>query len=281
MADPRFSVCLTFDFDGISAWIGSVKSRNPSMLSRGEFCAVAVPRILALLSKYDIAATFSVPGHSALAYPDAVRQMRDGGHEIVHHGWVHENPADFDEAGERLNLERGLDALEKTAGVRPIGYRSPAWDISERTISLLKDYGFLYDSSFMGNDYTPYYLRSGDQWSVDGPYAFGAATDLIEIPVAWHLDDFPMFEFVPGVFNALNPPSAVEEIWNGDFDWGYANMPGGVLTITLHPQVIGRGHRLLMLERLIRRFGESDGVAFETMAQVATRWQASNPPSPA
>jgi peptidoglycan/xylan/chitin deacetylase (PgdA/CDA1 family) len=274
---PRFSICLTFDFDAISSWIGSVKTRNPSALSRGEFGAVAVPRILALLDRYGVRSTFGVPGHSAYAYPDIVRQIRDAGHEIGHHGWVHENPADFDEAGERRVLEQGLSALDKVAGVRPVGYRSPAWDVSERTIGLLREYGFLYDSSFMGHDYSPYYLRDGDSWSSDGPYVFGQQTELVEIPVAWYLDDFPHMEFVPGYFSALNPPSAVEEIWGGDFDWGYVNMPGGVLTITLHPQVIGRGHRLLMLERLIRRFQAQEGVAFEAMETVAARWKAANP----
>lgn len=278
---PRFTVCLTFDFDAISSWIGSVRTRNPSAISRGEFGAVAVPRILDLLARYDIRSTFYVPGHSALAYPDIVREIRNAGHEIGHHGWVHENPADFDEAGERRLLDKGLEALQRIAGVRPAGYRSPAWDVSNRTISLLRDYGFLYDSSFMGKDYSPYYLRDGDSWSSDGPYVFGPLTDLVEMPVAWHLDDVPHFEFLPGVFGAMNPPSVVEEIWGGDFDWGYANQPGGVLTITMHPQVIGRGHRLLMLERLIRRFSEHEGVAFEALESVAARWKGANPPASA
>jgi peptidoglycan/xylan/chitin deacetylase (PgdA/CDA1 family) len=279
MPARKFSVCLTFDFDAMSAWVGTVKTRNPSMVSRGEFGAVAVPRILALLAKYDIEASFAIPGHTALAFPDLVREIRDGGHEIVHHGWVHENPADFDEAGERNILDQGLAALHKTAGVTPRGYRSPAWDVSTRTISLLREYGFLYDSSFMGNDYSPYYLRDGDSWSLDGPYVFGKPTDLVEIPVAWHLDDFPQMEFVPGFGTTLNPPSIVEEVWRGDFDWGYANIPGGLLDITMHPQVIGRGHRLLMLERLIVYYRSHVGVAFESLGKVAARWKVENPPA--
>ena len=104
---------LTFDFDAMSVWLGSYKSRNPSMISRGEFGAIAVPRILDLLKKHDLQATFCVPGHTALAYPDIVRRIDAEGHEIAHHGWVHENPADFSEAEERANLDRGLDALHR------------------------------------------------------------------------------------------------------------------------------------------------------------------------
>lgn len=277
MTDPRFSVCLTFDFDAMSAWIGSAKTRNPSAISRGEFCAVAIDRILKLLRRYDLPATFYIPGHTALAFPDHVKAIRDAGHEIGHHGWIHENPADFDVKGERDILDRGLDALHKAAGVRPTGYRSPAWDVSTRTIALLREYGFLYDSSFMGNDVLPYYLREGDIADTEGPYVFGQPVELVEIPVAWHLDDFPNFEFLPGFTTALNPPSAVEEIWFGDFQWGYENVEGGVLDLTMHPQVIGRGNRMLMLERLINRIRDHDGVAFERMETVASRWKARNP----
>lgn len=81
------TVCLTFDVDGMSAWIGSVKSNNPSVLSRGEFTVVGTPRILNLLAKKHIQATFFIPGHTAYAFPDLVKQIRDAGHEIGHHGW--------------------------------------------------------------------------------------------------------------------------------------------------------------------------------------------------
>ncbi|WP_157221141.1 polysaccharide deacetylase family protein [Flavisphingomonas formosensis] len=183
----RFTVCLTFDFDAISGWITTVGTRNPSMISRGEFGAFAIPRILALLDRYDIAASFAVPGHTAYAYPDEVRMIRDAGHEILHHGWMHENPSDLDEARERRVLEQGLEALHAVAGVVPAGYRSPAWDISPHTLGLLMEYGFFYDSSFMARDFHPYYLRDGDVISADGPYVFGREVELVEMPVAWQI----------------------------------------------------------------------------------------------
>lgn len=276
-AEPRLSCCLTFDFDAMSVWIGSMKSNNPSMISRGEFGATALPRILELTQRYNILATFFVPGHTALAFPDLVKRIADEGHEIGHHGWVHENPADFAEAGERLNLERGFDALEKAAGVRPVGYRSPAWDFSPNTVNLLVENGFLYDSSCMANDFYPYYLRAQDEWSEDGPYKFGDTVDLVEIPATWGLDDFPPFEFILGGNTGLSAPSAVEEVWRGDFDYAFEHCPGGVYDLTMHPQVIGRGHRMLMLERLIEYFGSHDGVVFETMSTYAQRWREEHP----
>ncbi len=270
------TICLTFDVDGMSSWIGTGRSRNPSAISRGEFTSVATPRVLALLARHAIPASFCVPGHTACAYPDLVRAIRDAGHEIVHHGWVHENPADFDEAGERRNLERGLEALERTAAVRPLGYRSPAWDFSEHTIALLLEYGFTFDSSLMGDDFSPYYARRDDRVEQDAPYRFGPLTELVELPVTWGLDDFPPFEFVPRFSQGLSAPSAVEEIWRGDFDYALQHCPGGVYTLTLHPEVIGRGHRLLMLERLVGYMREHD-VRFATLGDVATRWKAEHP----
>lgn len=275
MESPHLSCCLTFDFDAMSVWIGSFGSNSPSTISRGEFGAVAVPRILEILSKNEIRSTFCIPGHTAFAYPELVRAIHGGGHEIAHHGWVHENPASLDRDAERTVLLRGLEALERTAGVRPVGYRSPAWDLSPDSVGLLLDEGFLYDSSCMGNDFSPYYLRQGDAWSTTEPFVFGEPCDLVEVPVTWGLDDFPVFEFVPGG-PGLSSPSAVEEIWRGDFDYAYANCPGGVYTLTMHPQVIGRGHRLLMLERLIDYFKSHPGVVFESMGAYVQRWKSAH-----
>ena len=272
----KISCCITFDFDGMSSWIGSAKSRNPSMISRGQFGAVAIPRILDLLDRYMVRSSFAVPGHTAYAYPGLVQDIFARGHEIVHHGWVHENPADFDEAGERNLLDQGLEALQKVVGIRPSGYRSPAWDFSERTVDLLIEYGFEYDSSCMGHDFYPYYLRTGDEWSTDSAYRFGSVTELVELPVYWGLDDFPFSEFVMGLNEGLKAPSAVEEMWRGDFDFAKQNCPDGLFTLTLHPQTIGRGNRMLMLERLLQYFSEH-GAKFEVMGEYAQRWTVANP----
>jgi peptidoglycan/xylan/chitin deacetylase (PgdA/CDA1 family) len=272
------AVCLTFDVDGMCSWITTMKSNNPSALSRGEFTTVATPRVLRLLKKYDIQATFFVPGHTACAFPDMIRQIHDAGHEIGHHSWAHENPATLEEADERRILERALRALERGAGVRgPLGYRSPAWDFSKNTVKLLIELGFLYDSSCMGDDFNPYYLRTDDQWSADDPYLFGPLTSLVELPVTWGLDDFPPFETLVGVNPGQSAPSAVEEIWYGDFEYALNSCSGGVYTLTMHPEFIGRGHRILMLERLINRFTAHSGVRFCTLRDYAARWKANNP----
>ena len=247
------------------------------MISRGEFGAVVgIQRILDLLKKKNIQATFCVPGHTARAYPILIQRIHGEGHEIVHHGWVHENPADFDRDGEKRILELGLEALNEAAEVRPNGYRSPSWNMSPNSIDLLLEHGFVYDSSYMGGDFYPYYLRHGDKWSTTEPYTFGETCELVEVPVTWGLDDFPPFEYVKGQNHGLSAPSAVEEIWKGDFDYAHANCPNGVYNLTMHPQVIGRGHRMLMLKRLIDYFKCQDGVVFETLGNYVERWKEEN-----
>lgn len=272
----RATVCLTFDFDAISLWIGPFKATSPSAISRGEFGVIGVERILRLLDRTGIPGTFFITGHTADTYPDSVKAIAAAGHEIGHHGYLHENPVALSPEEERDVLERGLAALDRAAGVRPVGYRSPSWDTSPVTIDLLQSFGFRYDSSLMGNDFSLYWARTGDVLHPDGRYEFGQPSDLVEIPVSWLLDDFPHFEYLnlrdrraPG----LSAGSKVEEIWREEFDFMYREVDGGVLNLTMHPQVIGRGHRMLMLERLIAYFQGHDGVRFATLAQVADEFR--------
>lgn len=282
-ANGSSTVCLTFDFDAISLWLGPFKATSPSMISRGEFGPVAARRILDLLDRYQIRSTWFVPGHTADTYPEAVREVHDRGHEIGHHGYCHENPVGLSPEEERRILEKGLQALERLTGSRPYGYRSPSWDMSPNTVELLLEYGFIYDSSLMGNDFTPYRCRRGDQYSLDGPYQFGEPTNLVEMPVTWGLDDFPAFEYVSlptKLYPGLRSPSQVFEIWAGDFDYMAAHVPGGVYTLTLHPQVIGRGHRMLFLERLIRHLCATPGTRFERMLDIVERWKEGTQAAP-
>jgi peptidoglycan/xylan/chitin deacetylase (PgdA/CDA1 family) len=276
--DSRATVCLSFDFDAISLWIGGFGATSPSTISRGEFGVVGTERILRLLDRAGIPATVFVTGHTADTYPDAVRAIVAGGHEVGHHGYLHENPVGLDSRErEREVLLRGFKALDRAAGVRPVGYRSPSWDNSPHTIELLLEHGFRYESSLMGKDFEPYWCRVGDVVQQDGPYLFGAEVDLVELPVSWILDDFPHFEYLRlanRVYPGLSAPSKVEEIWRGEFDYMYREVPGGVFTLTMHPQVIGRGHRMLMLERLVTYLAGHEGVRFATMSQAADAFRA-------
>ncbi len=275
--EKRISVCLTFDFDAISLWIGGFHATSLSAISRGEFGRVGAERLIAMLREWNIKSTWFIPGHSAETYPQIVERLMADGHEIGNHGYLHTNPKGPED--EAAILDRGNEVLTRLTGRRPLGHRSPGAGLSYNMVELLRDRGFLYDSSLMGDDFSPYYLRVGDQPHNDGPYVFGKNIEVVEIPFTWGLDDFPAFEYVStrnGIQQGLSAPSAVYEIWVGDFDYLYDHAGEGVYTLTMHPQVIGRGHRLLMLEKLVRHIESHSGIEFKTMAEVARGWKQSH-----
>ena len=281
-SEREIKVTLTYDFDAYTNWIGSVGASSPSMISRGEFGPIGVRRILAILAEYAAKATFFIPGAVAVSYPRVVAAIRDAGHEIGHHGWLHENPAKLNLEEESRILERGLEAFREVLQIRPAGYRSPSWDNSPNTVKLLLEHGFEYESSLMGNDYEPYWCRIGDQWSMSEAYEFGRPTPLVEMPVAWHLDDWPWFEYIPGYAQGLKAPSTVLEVWKGEFDYLYNQVGHGVLIITMHPQAIGRGHRLNMLREFLDYVSTHAGVGFSTCIDYVRYWKTGRTPeSPA
>jgi peptidoglycan/xylan/chitin deacetylase (PgdA/CDA1 family) len=233
---------------------------------------VGVPRILDLLDRFGVPATFFVPGHTADTWPALVKEIAARGHELGNHGYMHEVPATLDAEAERAAIRRGQEALERAAGVRPRGFRSPSWDLSDNSLDILRAEGFVYDSSLMGHDFTLYRCRAGDVVRPDGPYEFGAETELVEMPVHWILDDHPYFQYSYQTRTGLTPASVVEEIWREEFDFMYERVPDGVFTLTMHPQVIGRGHRIMLLERLIRHMQSRPSVRFATQIAVAEEW---------
>ena len=250
----RHLVCLTFDFDAISNWIHR-GALTPTQISRGEFGVVGAARILDLMKQEGIATTWFIPGHTLDTYPEMCRRVHAEGHEIGNHGYLHEPPATLAGAEEEeAVLLRGNEAIRRVTGGNPTGYRSPAWDLSPHTVPLLLKHGFVYDSSMMAHDHHPYRARQGDEIAPDRPVRWGAPTKLIEMPIAWSTDDFPHFEYSrrgDTVLPGLRRGRDVLENWVDDFRYMARLEEWGVLTYTFHPQVSGRGHRMLVLERLI------------------------------
>ena len=263
-------VCLSFDFDAMSGFVARGMN-TPTPVSRGEFGAIGVERILPLLQKHQIQASWFIPGVVIGTYPQLCARIVEEGHEIGHHGWTHATPASMTREQEREALLRGNDAIEKLSGCPARGYRSPSWDLSPHTIELLLEQDFFYESSMMGHDYVPYRARTGDRVHEHEAMEFGTPTPLIEMPISWTLDDYPHFEFVvnsrgimPGLQNADN----VLSNWLDDFRYMNRIQDWGVITYTCHPLVIGRGHRMMMLERLIETL-KAEGATFVSMETAA------------
>jgi peptidoglycan/xylan/chitin deacetylase (PgdA/CDA1 family) len=265
------TVCLTFDFDALSLWINR-RQTSPASLSRGEFGAVAVPRILHLLSMYGIPGTWFIPGHTIETYRSHCEQVVEAGHEIGLHGYLHEQVGELSEQQERDVFRRAFDLVTHLTGQPPQGSRTPSWDLSASTVDIMLELGLLYESSLMSNDYTPFFVRRGDHLSPEGAMHFGAATRLVELPVSWSLDDYPHFEYhrsaSGSVLPGLRPADDVFRNWTDDLVYMLRDFEDGVAVVTFHPQVIGRGHRLLALERWLDELGRM-GVAFARCEDVA------------
>ena len=266
------AACLTFDMDAeapvLTADISSI-SRMTVMSHQSYGPLVGVPRILALLDRHQIKATFFIPGYSAHRYPDVVRAVAEAGHEIAHHSYFHENTIGMDAKTEADMIDLGLRALWDTAGVRPEGYRAPMWEMNFHTPGLLAERGFRYDSSLMDSDY-PYVL------AVDGATgAAGAETQtrkestLVEIPVSWGLDDWEQYAFLPGLTGAgvIESPAKALELWTLELE--AMHRLGAAFVLCCHPFLSGRPSRAAALEQLIQRMKSLDGLWITTVGEVA------------
>jgi len=257
-------VCISLDFDTVALWLGMGQT-TPTPISRGEFGAVATQRLLELFERHAISTTWFIPGLTIETYEDVCRAVAGAGHEIGHHGYDHIAPGGMTREEELDQLRRGNEAIVRISGQAARGYRSPAWDLSEHSVELLLQEGFRYDSSMMGHDYLPYRARHGDLVEQGKPVTFGSETELWELPISWSADDFPHFEYFRGA--GLRSASGVLENWLEDFRYMQEICDRGVMTYTLHPFVIGRGHRMRMLDRLLTGLSEL-GARFVTAEQA-------------
>jgi peptidoglycan-N-acetylglucosamine deacetylase len=281
----RVAVCLTFDVDITSLWLGTFKMGTMNPMSRARFGLEGLRRILDLLAKYDLRGTFYVPGHTAIHHPSEVRTIVERGHELGSHGMYHQldevgaaGPITPEQMQEYLRLQ--LAAIEEATGVRPVGFRSPIGDYGPVMPELLVDEGYRYDSSLQGSDFFPYRLGVGESYGLTEPYEidFGRPSPIVEIPWMWDVNDFPHFEYISYYLDPGNPwyaaaplssPEKVKEVWLGHFDYLYESLPGGVFTAINHPQCTGRGMRLMWFEQVIQHMLRRPDVWFATHGEIA------------
>ncbi len=255
--EATVAVALSFDFD---AETNDLRDMNlsPGLFSQGEYSArVSVPRILGLLDRYDIPASFFVPAVSAILHPEAIKAIvSKGRHEIGLHGWIHERNSLLNEGEERELMRRSFGTFQELTGKAPRGIRTPSWDFSLYTLGIIQEMGLLYDSSLMADD-RPYELLQD-----------GKPTGIVEIPVEWLLDDYPYFGF--SRYAGIRPhiqPMDVFSIWAEEFEKAYEE--GTLFVLTMHPKYIGHRSRISMLETLIQYIQSHENVWFATHGGIA------------
>lgn len=262
--DSTMQVVLSFDVDGETLWLSrdTAGATGPVMLSQGAYGPrTAVPRILKLLDEYDIRATFFTPGWIAERHGRMCEEILKKGHEIGHHGYLHEWPNRTDPEEERSTFVRGLEILERVTGRKPLGYRSPGWEFSDITLSLLIEHGLKYSSNMM---------------DADAPYEHmleNRGTGLVELPVSWLLDDAAFFMFGLNTSGyAIQNARQVLEIWIDEFEGLHAESQQNIYTLTMHPQIIGRPSRMAILEKLIAHIRKKSKVVFATGLEAAEQY---------
>lgn len=251
----KVAVCISFDIDNEAPLMARDLKPLPVPMSETEYGAVeAMPRILAMLDKEKLPASFYIPAVSAILAPEMVPAiLKSGRHEIALHGWIHESLPTLNNAAEEERLlKQSLDYFQKVTGKRPVGTRAGAWAFSHHTMDILLRSSLLYDSSMMAMD-APYLLK-----------AHGKETSLIELPVSWVLDDAPYFTRT----GALPSPEAIFKVFQDEFDLAYRE--GGMVMLTFHPHIVGRRSRIVHLEKLVAYMKSKPGVWFATAEEIAS-----------
>jgi peptidoglycan-N-acetylglucosamine deacetylase len=236
------SVVLTFDIDAEVLWLSRdpTSANRPVWLSQGSYgVREGLPRILRLLSKHAIPASFFVPGQVIEMHPHEIGTVLEAGFRIQHHSYSHTWPENLSREQELEEVDRAFQLIREFSGTAPTGYRSPGAEFTPWTLDLLKQYDFEFSSNMFDRD-SPYLLQLGQETST-----------IVEFPFAWALDDAPFWLYsnrLPG--RSMAAPSAVLETWCTEFDV-LSEEPGRCLVLALHPQVIGRPSRMWVLEKFV------------------------------
>jgi len=248
----RVAVCLSFDTDTEAPLLRDGNTSLTAMSAAEYGAASGMPRILAMLDRYEIPATFFMTGVDAMLHPEMVEAIRTSGrHEIGVHGWIHEFTPRLDPDEEERLLDQSIAYLTQAYGRRPVGYRAPSWAFSDVTLDLILKKGFLYDSSLQ---------------ALDEPYevlANGRNTGLVELAIDWTLTETPFL----GQNGRMPSPELLYGLYRDEFDGAYEE--GTMFVLTLHPFLSGHRAPMKHLDAFVSYMRSKPGVWFATAEQIA------------
>ncbi|MBW2577339.1 MAG: polysaccharide deacetylase [Deltaproteobacteria bacterium] len=254
----RVAVAITFDIDADSILHLDHPKHSHQMVAAQSllrYDRIAVKRILELYRRFGLKQTFFFPAWCMEQYPDLVEAILEDGHEIAHHGYIHESPnKQASREDERHWLQRGIDVIERMTGSRPRGWRAPLYDFSEHSADLLIEEGFLYDASLMGDD-VPYILTT-------------ERGEIVELPSHWALDDWPQYAYMPEFKSEISvrAPDDAMRVYMAEFE--AAHRYGGLWIAVWHPTVSGRLARCDRMATMIEDMMNKGSVWFATLEEI-------------
>jgi peptidoglycan/xylan/chitin deacetylase (PgdA/CDA1 family) len=267
----RAALSLTFDVDAESAILAvdPAYARKLSTMSHQRYGPrVGVPRILRMLERTGVRATFFVPGLTADLHPAMVEAVLAAGHELGHHGYSHVPYHRMTDDEQRRDIDRAFASLERASGgLRPEGFRAPWWELTNSTPRILSEFGIAWDSSLMDDD-RPYLLDTGE-------------SVLAELPVHWMLDDWEQYAYLPepNIGAVIESPAKVLDLWGSELEALAGE--GGLMVHTSHPFLSGRPSRVATLERIIERARELGGIWIASAGEIAAHARSAIAPEDA
>ena len=255
----RCACAITFDMDADSLIHISRPTDGHDRLypiSMGRYGpTVGVPRILETYRRLGLKQSFFIPGWCMEQYPVTVEAILKDGHEIGHHGYLHEDPTEHSSSEQRYWFERALETHRRLTGQAPQGYRAPVYNVTQQVIDLLIEQGFSYDSSLMADD-IPYAMET-------------AAGSLIELPVHWGTDDWPPFAHYSEIGYMMpvkGPSEGLAPFWE-EFEAHYE--AGGLWMAIWHPFLTGRLARWRKVEAWLEGILDRGDVWFAPLTEIA------------
>jgi peptidoglycan/xylan/chitin deacetylase (PgdA/CDA1 family) len=235
--------------------------------SFGRYGAQAgVYRLLDALARFDVRATFFLPGWDIGRYPEVMADIAAAGHEPALMGWANEDWSALDPAAQRALLDRSEAAFSVAFGATPRGWRGPhgaevsnghgmrlavpGSKLSGATRGLLAERGYLYDSSFCDDD-LPYVVTDGQ------------GRRLVELPVFQTASDRPYYQ-------VHRAPEVVAEAWRDELSAMHA--AGGLFNLALSPRGdwgSGRAVRVRAVVDSLQALRETPNLWLTTCGELA------------
>ena len=233
---------------------------NESFFEYGS--RVGVWRLMSILDDFSISASFFCCALALERNPEVGREIVRRGHEVVGHGYRWEEYYLMDIESEREAIHRTIESLERTTGVKPVGWYT-RYAPSENTRKLVASNGeFIYDSNSYGDDIPYYETVEGEPWLV--------------VPYSLEVNDTRFWR------GGMNRPSDFLETLTNTFDLLYEEGLENpkIMNVGLHCRIAGRPSRASVLKQFLAYVDDKPNVWFARRDEIARWWLENYPADP-